>query len=407
MSAMMPQPECPEYDVCARYFGMSQAMYEPVAQLLQWLQSDAAGAAMLSNMRDALLNAKNVPAASAVLSRLRDYVTVFYSAEYAHDDTDCAATAPAHGGAHTDTETTAGAPSVHLASDLTLAAAMVYCLQQSVQAMQSEGIPGDIIEATLRDFAIWARVYQSKTGRMGIGETDWNLLSLTGNILRIGRLQYESITFLEPYMMYRHKQQGSLVVFAVNGLRVRSDGHLQGANGVCTDDGFTTVLSAEGRTVTGNPVDIAQGTIQAEPVSINQRNYDLLLAPGMPTTSVHIPEGGSLSPEAVDESLAQAAQLLDQLGRSTPTLFCESWLLDPNLESLESPSSNVCRFMRRFAIFPVASVHPMIVERVFGWGADALDVHELPERSSLQRNLKHHLLQGGVMYDVGGVMVIS
>lgn len=52
-----------------------------------------------------------------------------------------------------------------------------------------------------------------------------------------------------------------------------------------------------------------------------------------------------------------------------------------------------------------ACAQTMVVERVFGWGADALDVHELPERSSLQRNLKHHLLQGGVMYDVGGVVV--
>ena len=76
---------------------------------------------------------------------------------------------------------------------------MMYCLPQAVQSMQAAGIPSEIIETTLRDFAIWARVYQDKTGRPGIGETDWNLLSLTGSILRIGRLQYESITFLEPY----------------------------------------------------------------------------------------------------------------------------------------------------------------------------------------------------------------
>lgn len=77
----------------------------------------------------------------------------------------------------------------------------------------------------------------------------------------------------------------------------------------------------------GNPVDITRGIILAEPITIARDDYDLILAPGTPTTSVHIPEDGSLSPEAVDASFAEAAQLLARLGRQTSTLFCESWLL--------------------------------------------------------------------------------
>ena len=48
----------------------------------------------------------------------------------------------------------------------------------------------------------------------------------------------------------------------------------------------------------------------------------------------------------------------------------------------------------------------MMIERVFGWGANDLKTSDLPERTSLQRNLKQRLIAGGDVYDVGGVIVI-
>lgn len=251
MKATMTQTELAEYNMCARYFGMERAMYEPMARLLQWLQADEAGAAMLD--------------------RVRDHAVVFYPSDIACDSSDSA-----------------------------------------------------------RD--------PSDTDR---------------------------------------------------------------------DPSAPTHTTAEATTVIGYPVDTTQGAIQAEQVNLDQREYDLLMAPGLPTTSVHIPEDGSLSPEAVGASFAEAVQLLSRLHRRTSIWFCESWLLDPNLERLESPDGNICRFMRRFAKFPVFSARPMIVERVFGWGADNLATADLPERTSLQRNLKRCLLSGGEMFDVGGVIAVQ
>lgn len=214
----MTQTELAEYNMCARYFGMERAMYEPMARLLQWLQADEAGAAMLDRVRDLLLDERNVPAAGAVLSRLRDHAVVFYPSDIACDSSDSARDP--------------SAPTHTTAEDLTLAAAMAYCLPRAVRSMQSAGVP------------------------------DWNLLSLTGNILRIGRLQYESITFLDPYYVYRHQASGRLAILAASGLQVRPAGRLQGTNGVRTDAGFTTTLTAEATTVIGYPVDTTQGTIQ-------------------------------------------------------------------------------------------------------------------------------------------------
>ncbi|MBT1175844.1 DUF5596 domain-containing protein [Bifidobacterium sp. LC6] len=363
-----------DYAPYSRYYGMERDMVGPAAELLRWMRQDVTCVAMLERICSLTVADRNVPAAVAVHERLRAYVTTFY-------------------------------PMQPEGNDLALAAVMMHCLPAAVSQLESLGVPNNVIEATLRDFAIWARVHQERTGRPGIDETAWNLLSLTGNILRIGRLQYELTTFLEPYYVYRCSNDGRIVIFAAPDLQVRLDGHWQGANGWHTKTGFVTALKADESTLVGNPVDTDRGIIQAEPITIRRDEYDLVLAPGMPVTSVHIPEDGPLSPDAVDASFAKATQLLARLHRQAMPWFCESWLLDPSLERLSSPESNLCNFMRRFVKFPVASARPMMIERVFGWGANDCQTAALPERTSLQRNLKRFLLAGNAVYDVGGLML--
>lgn len=64
--------------------------------------------------------------------------------------------------------------------------------------------------------------------------------------------------------------------------------------------------------------------------------------------AVHVPEGGPLTPAAVDESLARAAPVL-----GADAFTCESWLLDPLLPAGLPAGSNIVRFAARFALPPV------------------------------------------------------
>ncbi|WP_140463767.1 MULTISPECIES: acyltransferase domain-containing protein [unclassified Bifidobacterium] len=361
-----------DFALCERYFGITADLYESAAKLLAWLHEDQVGRESLSGIAELVLRGKNVSAAAALVERLRSHVAVFY-------------------------------PVRPEGSDVTLAAVMVDLLPSSVASMRSAGVPDDIVRATLRDFAIWADVHREKTGRPGISETEWNLLSLTGNILRIGRLQYESTVLLEPYYVYRDTRDGGLVILAGDGVHVSVAGLPLAAG----DDSraFVTRLRFDDGVITGNPIDTERGVIRRETASLRTDDHDLLLAPGMPATNIHIPADGPLTPELVDYSIAQAKPLLAKLGRLTPVGVCESWLLDPALDQIARTDSNICRFMHRFAKFPNTAPGSALVERVCGWGANALPPEKLPERTGLQRGLKRYLLAGGTVRDVGGILV--
>ncbi|PLS25346.1 DUF5596 domain-containing protein [Bifidobacterium imperatoris] len=366
-----------DYALCKQYFGMTRSMYDSAVNVLEWLRADQVGSVALTQLADLVIRRNNVPAAAMLAERLRAHAGTFYR------------------------------PDPQQGADMALAAVMIDLLPDAVASLRGMGIPETILQNTLRDFAIWADAYREKTGREGINETEWNLLFLTGQILRIGRLQYESFTFLEPYYIYRSLYSDDFVVLAASGVRISAEGMPLVSTVPDSQAQYVTQLHSDGVTVTGNLVDTTAGTIHRERASLALAGYELLLAPGMPATNMHIPADGPLTPELVDESITQAVPVLKRLGRYTPVGVCESWLLDPALERISRPESNICHFMRRFAKFPNPTPGSAIVERVCGWGANRLPVDELPERTSLQRNLKQYLLADGIVRDVSGVMLFA
>jgi hypothetical protein len=48
----------------------------------------------------------------------------------------------------------------------------------------------------------------------------------------------------------------------------------------------------------------------------------------------------------------------------------------------------------------------MILERVFGIGTEMKNIKDAPENTTLQKNLKTYLLQGGKVYTTGGYIPI-
>lgn len=361
-----------DFTLCERYLGMSRSLWEATDVTLQWMLRDPVARPSLNHIREQLIRHGNVTAAAAVCRALRTHASVF-------------------------------APS-GTAKDTTLAAVMAYCLPAAIGVMADQGIPDPVIEATLRDFAIWADVYREKTGREGIWELEWNLLSLTGRILRIGRLQYESTMFAEPCYLFRRHDDGTIMALAAPDIHELPEGRPQGTNGTRTDAGFTTALNLSGSELIGNAIDMDRGVALPETVRLTTNDMELLLAPGMPVTNMHVPADGPLTPSAVDDSLSQASALLDALGRRTPVAMCESWLLDPALERFAPADGNVCQFMRRFRKFPVRAERPMIMDRVFGWDSGSIRLQDLSERTTLQRHLKAYLLNGGTVHDTAGIM---
>ena len=78
-----------------------------------------------------------------------------------------------------------------------------------------------------------------------------------------------------------------------------------------------------------------------------------------------------------------------------------SCLLDPELRSMLREGSNIVSFQERFEIYDEGEADTEFIEWVFKKRPD-IDYGDLPEDTSLQRNIKKHLLSGGVLRNAYG-----
>ncbi|NLZ67741.1 MAG: DUF5596 domain-containing protein [Spirochaetales bacterium] len=201
----------------------------------------------------------------------------------------------------------------------------------------------EILKATLADIAIWLENYKIQFNKLGFDRSSWIAHHICGAIYRLGRLQYEKGTW--P---------------------------------------FEVTLSEDEK---GN-------------IYIGEKsNCKVLVKKDSPVLRVHIPQGESLSDSLVEASLQRAKAMYSKERLVT----CDSWLLDPQLELIASPSSNIVKFMRRFTKFVIPpEEEPQIFERVFGFGYTKEDVLKAKANNALQLNIQSCVKQGITFHDIGG-----
>lgn len=112
---------------------------------------------------------------------------------------------------------------------------------------------------------------------------------------------------------------------------------------------------------------------------------------------IHIPSDADFSSVAVGNSLRDAYVFF---GKYFPSLsnaeyHCHSWLLDGQLKGMLDSHSNIIEFQNRFEIFDKGEANTEFIEWLFQ--TKSTDYSTLPENTSLQKNVKKHLLTGGVI----------
>lgn len=137
------------------------------------------------------------------------------------------------------------------------------------------------------------------------------------------------------------------------------------------------------------------GRLQYNRMTVRAAHVANAFRDGAPAVGIHIPESGSLTPQACAESLAQAGEFFARHFPETPTrlAICTSWLLDPQLAEYLAPESNIVQFQRRFTL----------VGEGYDGGADVLRfvfhriaprIDDLPQRTTLERAIVAHLRAG-------------
>ncbi|MBE6929434.1 MAG: hypothetical protein E7463_04060 [Ruminococcaceae bacterium] len=280
-------------------------------------------------------------------------------------------------------------------------------LPDSLEAMRALGIPEDCIKDNLRDFYNWERNYTMYNGgAIGYESLGWMLPHFTGELVKLGRLQFVPSCWAFPYMVYRNRADNSLIALAKAGLEVTTEGFRAGAGGFADPAVFTTTWEQTAESVTAYPVDMVKAVILAEPVTITFAEYELFLMPGTPVIDIHIPEEENFSPELVAKSLDMAREFYAARGSKAKVFACDSWLLDYQLSTVTAPGSNIRSFMERFSKLPMDFDHLQILERVMAFDLKLEDLPAFECRTGLQRRVKERLLSGGKFAITGGFILI-
>ena len=231
---------------------------------------------------------------------------------------------------------------------------------------EQRGIPEDVTRSTLSDIGTWARAHKTNglspvhlraaktdasSASWGLSNLSWPMLSLTGEILRVGRLQHKKGTFDAPFAVYRHRSTRAVTMVAAQpdigfdeeGLRVQKD-HTPAWLSVHSQQpaGDKTVLVATKISPTG--------VAERATVTLDLKEWEIALQAGDPILEIHIPEGGPMDPTSCGEGLRRTVREYNAWTFGDNDAFvgftCSSWMLDPHFAKLLPSTSNIVQLQR-------------------------------------------------------------
>lgn len=276
-----------------------------------------------------------------------------------------------------------------------------------VSLHRERNIPEDVILETLNSVEVNMQIYEERRGRPGLGMGYFNWLQhcFHARLYKIGRMEYEMRTFSDQLQVYRHVSDGTIVALSEAGVKYRSDGLVDGTNGIVDEvTGWTATLTETKDEITGYPIHPG-GYALKEPMTLKKQEWQLVLSSGDPVISVHIPRKGSFTYEVCRDSFIQATEFFAAYYADRPyaAMICLSWLLDPQLLGLLDETSNLAQFQKWYHLYPIQSDDGGIYSFVFM--RDRCEVDQLQEDTSLQRKLKQFMKAGGQMHSAGGFIL--
>lgn len=131
---------------------------------------------------------------------------------------------------------------------------------------------------------------------------------------------------------------------------------------------------------------------------------------GRLTLEVHIQAGQKLDPQTCQASYRQAVDFFKKRSPHPEKIHqvrftCDSWLLEPKLQEILDPSSNILAFQKPYQILSKDPHNRQIEERVFGAISDQFESY--PDQTQLQSQLKKALLQGHKFGTAKGYFILE
>lgn len=145
--------------------------------------------------------------------------------------------------------------------------------------------------------------------------------------------------------------------------------------------------------------------IAGELLRIGELEYEMCKEQGERYLDLHIPSDARLERAKLLESIKRAREFFKEKypDYGEVQMRCHSWLLSPTLKELLPATSRILGFQELFAIETTGTAQE---DEYITWVFKRPDIalENLPENTSLQREMKKYLLSGGKLEDARGTL---
>lgn len=259
------------------------------------------------------------------------------------------------------------------------------------------GVPEEITRDTCRQVRCFSENYARGMGeRLGIYRQQlyWLRHYPAGHLFRLGRMEYRLIPYSGGVDVYRHRNTGTVVALAPEGMRFHQEGYaIEAADNVVEEPDWVATRVDMGDAVIGFPISPYGMAVRRE-VRLHHDTWELVLTKGDNTLDMHIPAGGGMTPERCYDSMRRAVAFFRRHFPDRPfaAITCNSWIFNTQLDGILPPSANLVAFQRELYLYPTA-FHPNS-GLWFLFLQDRFDIATAPRDTTLQRAVLDFLAAG-------------
>ncbi|OGV37915.1 MAG: hypothetical protein A2020_10085 [Lentisphaerae bacterium GWF2_45_14] len=277
---------------------------------------------------------------------------------------------------------------------------------------KSLGVPDDATRETMLEVKSLMGNYKNSANGVGIcrNQLFWPQYYLNGNLFfRIGRFEY----WVKPYSLkntvnvYRNRKTRQTIALLNSPAFYDEDGlRCPAAERELAKNYWQSEFRIENDRVYGTPAS-PDGRALRKAVELPLSEWECVMDKDAITLDMHIPAGGSMTPDACAESVTRARDFYRKyFPQLNPVaIVCHSWIFSPDLPEFMQGDSNLVKFMKETYLYPVeSSAHAGIWFFLY---QDKFDSKTAPRKSSLQRAAVEHLEKGGKLRSGGMFMLLD
>lgn len=273
---------------------------------------------------------------------------------------------------------------------------------------RARGIAPEISRGVCFDVGIAVVRYRMVHGDQAWGAERWLCswwrLIASGQLYRLGRLEYHPRIFDGTVFALRHRATGGTVALSLDGI-------LYDAHGCAVLDmdnlppGTWEAFFYEDEDSISGFVVLPTGYASRQKVRLPRAEWDVALRPGDPVLDVHIPAGAPLDADSTRASLLHALTFFANQEAHRPRAFiCHSWLLDPAWQTRLPADTRLASWARQPYLVPVDGGTTDGLYFVFA--RTDVDPHRTPVRTRLERAMCDALARGEALRS-GGMFLLA